>query len=146
MQYNQNLSEVLAVVAVVPPSSQAVGEQLAPAVLMDRHRRLLALINVGSVGAAGTVNAQFKASATSGGTYTAVPGTAINQISTSNNLVKLEIKAESLQSLGVGPYVKLSIVAGTNAVLTSAELLGSCDRYEAASDNDATAVAQVLVV
>ncbi len=148
MDYNRNLSESLAVVGKIDPSSQAAGELLSGAINMLTHRRIFAIISVGAFGASATVDATFKASSTSGGTYAAVTGTAITQALAGggNNIVlEIELKAETLAQLGVGPFVKLSVTVGTAATLTSAVVLGACGRFEPESDNDLTAVKQKIV-
>lgn len=148
MDSNRNLSESLAVVGVINPTSQAAAESLSGAVNTALHRRLLAVIQVGAFGASATVDAVFKASATAGGSYVAVPGSAITQMLAAggnNKVVELELKAETLAALGVGPYVKLSVTVGTAATLTSAVVYGSADRYEPASDQDLAAVTQKVV-
>lgn len=145
MDANRNVTEALAILGVISPSSQGVGEALSGPVNMSRYRRLFAAINIGAVGGAGTVDAKFVASATSGGTYTAVTGTSITQIAAASKIVVIELKAETLQAAGQGPYVKLSLTVGGNAVLTAAIVYGAGDRYEPASDANLAAVAQLLV-
>lgn len=147
MDYNRNVSEALAPVGQITPTSQAAGEQLSAAINMQLHRRLFAVISVGAFGASATLDAVFKASSTSGGTYTAVTGAAITQMLAAggnNKIVTIEVKAETLAALGVGPWVKLSVTVGTAATLTSAVVLGACERYEPASDNNLAAVTQQI--
>lgn len=148
MEYNRNVSESVAVLGIKTPTSQGPGEQLSAAIHAGRYRRLLAIVQVGAFGASATVDVTFKAAATSGGVYTAVPGAAIVQAVAAGGNDKVflvELKAETLKSLGVGPFVKLSVTVGTAATLTSAVVLGTCDRYEPASDNNIAAVAQTVV-
>jgi hypothetical protein len=148
VEYNRNLSESIAILGIKTPTSQGVGEQLSAAIHAGRYRRLVAVIQVGAFGASATVDATFKASSTSGGTYTAVPGAAITQMLAAggnDKVVIIELKAETLKALGVGPYVKLSVTVGTAATLTAAVVYGVVDRYEPASDNNVANVTQTVV-
>lgn len=145
MDYNRNLSESLAVLALINPVSQSAGTVTFGPIDLAQQRRVLALVQSGVIGT--SVDAKFTACKTSGGTYDDVPGAAITQITASNKVAKLELRAESVESLlGSGyRYAKLSLTGvGTN--LIGGVILGAVSRYEPNSLNDAAAVSSTVVV
>jgi hypothetical protein len=146
VEYNRNLSESLAVVGKINPSSQAAGELLTGAINTNLHRRVLFIVALGTPGSSGTLDAVVKASSTSGGSYTAVPNSATNitQLAAAG-VALIEVKAESLAAAGIGPYIKGSMTVGTATSPTAMIALGSCDRYEPASDNNISGTATPVV-
>lgn len=148
MDYNRNITETLVELGRITPTSQPAGELLSAAINMKLHRRVFATILVGTFGSSATVDAVFKSSATSGGTYTAITGAAITQMLAAggnDKVVQIELKAETLSNLGVGPFVKLSVTVGTAPTLTAAVVYGVDDRYEPASDNNSAELTQTVV-
>lgn len=146
MDFLRNLSESLAVVGKIDPTSQAASTVLSGAINTKLYRRIFAVVQVGALGSSATVNAKFTAAPTSGGSYVDVTGAAITQVDTAGSKIAiLELKAETLAALGLGGFVKLSLTVGTAATLTSAVIYGSCARYEPASDNNDASVASVTV-
>ena len=145
MNYNQNLSEVCAVLGKLDPQSFAAGTTTVGPIQTNISRRLVAIIKVGTIGT--SVDAKWTAATTSGGTYTDVTGAAITQITASSKIALLELKSESVESLmGSGyQYVKLSLTGvGTN--LVDVVVLGAPARYQPNSTNNIAAVASTTVV
>ena len=100
----------------------------------------------GTLGASGTVDMKLQACATSGGTYADVAGCAITQITSgAENIAQLEISAETLMNLNVGPYVKVVVTIGTAASLVSLIVEGGVARYEPAADENIAAVTQTVI-
>lgn len=148
MDYNRNVSEQLSELGIISPVSQGAGSVLSAAINAKLHRRIFAIVQVGVFGASATVDAQLQASATSGGAYTLITGTAITQLLAAGGngkVVIIELKAETLAALGVGPFVKLQITVGTAATLVSGVVFGADERYEPASDWNGAEVAQIVV-
>lgn len=133
MIYNENLSEGLAKLARIAPASTATGTVNLGPVSMANMRRLYAMVNIGSVGGGGTVVCQWAASATSGGSYTTF-GTASGTLS-ATGLLEMELKAETLGSNSIGPFVELQITIAVNAVFISAELYGETGYYPGSDYN-----------
>jgi hypothetical protein len=125
--YTEQLSQALSLGAPVFPVSQAVGTVNTGGIDMQEFRRAIFVINVGSVGAAGTVNALLQESAVSNfatsnnvagnGTVTTA---SITQISVSNQQATIEIRAGQLTKR----YVRCQITIGGNAVLLAAHAIG----------------------
>ena len=145
MQYNENISEALAVLAQIAPQSMGTGTTNSTAINTKLFRRIIAIVNIGTLGSSSAVNAQFVASSTQTGTYTAVSGTLCTNVTTgSTNLVLIELRAETLAAAGAGPWVKLQFNISTAASLVSAEVLGTAGYYPS-SDYDLVTPTQVLV-
>ena len=89
----------------------------------------------------------MQACATSGGSYADVTGAAITQITTgTETIVFLEVRAETLQALGVGPYVKGVLTIGTAVCVAGVICYGGANRHDPASDFNASTTVQILTV
>src|SRR4051794_12619925 len=120
MNNTQLLTEALAVAADgIHSASQSTSEKLTGAVDLSKFPQVLFVVDVGVEGTSATVDFQVKGSATSGGTYTAIAGTAITQFvkaSNDNNYALVLVTAEKVQALGLGyKFVKGSLLPGTAA-------------------------------
>jgi hypothetical protein len=146
----QNVTERLALAGAINPASYATGEQLSGAVPLSGCRRLVATIKTGALGVSATVDAQLKGAVGSGGSYAAIPGTAITQIvkaSGDNVQVEIELNPQRVEDLGLGyTHVKLSIVIGTAASIVDATIQTDRSRYVDASLYDLTSVKQKVVL
>jgi hypothetical protein len=112
---------------------------------MSKIQRVMFVLQVGAVGGAGTVDASIKESKTAGGAYQAVtPALAITQVTTSNKVVTIELRADQLDA-GYR-YVQLNLVIGANAVLVGGVCLGGEAPAKPAKAQDIAAVAQRLVM
>ena len=110
---------------------------------MSKFERVMFVVMVGAV-TTGTVDAKLQESATSGGTYTDISGASITQITTSNKIATLEIKATQL-SAGK-QFVRLSLTVGTAATLIAVLPIAGEARQKPASAQDIAAVTQRKVV
>jgi hypothetical protein len=149
MTYTELLSEQVAVAADgIHSASQSAAEKLTGAVDLGKWRQVMFVIDSGTLGASGTLDFQIKGSATSGGTYTAITGTAITQLvkaTDDNKYVNVCITAEKVQALGLGyKFIKGSLLPGTAAANSSVTVLGAKTRFEPANAIDATQVSQIL--
>ncbi len=143
--YTEQLSQALSIAATeIDPVSQAIGTVTSGAVDMSKFHRVMFAVMVGSVGAAGTVDAKLQQSATGTGGWTDVTGSNITTVTAGDKIVTLEMRSDQL-STGQR-YVRLSITVGGNAVLIAALPLGGEAIQKPGSANDITAVAQRLVM
>jgi hypothetical protein len=143
---NANLVEVTANLAEILPVAQTAGTVLSASFTMAEFRHVVAEILVGTPGSGGTVNAQFLASATSGGTYAAVPGTAIAQVSAAG-IARIEMRGDRVNALGVGPYFKLQVVVAVATTPIAATVTGAdCRTQPASLYNDAAVVSPDIVL
>jgi hypothetical protein len=141
------LSQRLPVLGVVYPSSQAAGTAATAAIDLSQARQIEFLVIVGTIGASATVDFQVTGSATSGGTYTAISGTSITQITASSKIAKVVVRVDQLNALGLGyNFIKGSITVGTAATGTCVIALGGDSTYEPASQFDLAAVSQTVIL
>jgi len=143
--YTEQMTQANAIVAKLDPVSQGTGTT-TPMTDIDgsKYRRLLFILQIGSVGAAGTVDAKLRESKTAGGAYQDVSGAAITQVTASNKIVTIEIRPEQLDA-GY-QFVQLSLTIGANAVLVGGVCLGGEAVEKPAKANDIASVTQRLVV
>ena len=140
----EQLSQALSIAATeLDPVSQGAATVTSGGVDMSKFERVMFVVMVGAV-TTGTVDAKLQESATSGGTYTDISGASITQITTSNKIATLEIKATQL-SAGK-QFVRLSLTVGTAATLIAVLPLAGEARQKPASAQDIAAVTQRKVV
>jgi hypothetical protein len=141
--YTEQLSQALSLGAAVNPVSAAVGTSDSGKIDMQLFRRAIFFIEVGAVGAAGTVDAKLQES-TDGTTFTDLAGTnvAITQITTANKQASLECRAGQLTKR----YVRCRLTIGANAVLVACVAVGGECIHKPGSLNDDASVAQRAVV
>lgn len=130
--------------AELDPVSQAAATVTSGAVDLAKFRRAMFIVMVGNVGGAGTVDAKIQQSATGSSGWSDVTGSAITQITASNKIATLEIRADQLSS--GQRFVRLSLTVGTNAVLIAVLPIGGEAVQKPGNANDIAAVTQRLVV
>jgi len=142
----EQLSQALSIAATeLDPVSQGIATVTTGGVDMSKFERVMFLIMVGAVGGAGTVDAKLQECTSAGGAGAAdIAGGAITQITTSNKIATLEIKASQL-SAGKS-FVRLSLTVGGNAVLIAVVPLAGEARQKPGSAQDIAAVTQRKVV
>lgn len=145
MNINTTFPEYVAYLGGLKPVSQAVGAYTSAAVNVQLHNRLVAILSVGTIGSADSATLSFTQCATSGGSYTALTGlTAMAALTADNTQLIVDIPAEKINTLGFGPYVKgVVTIAGSNSCVFELLLLGTCERYGPASDNNVSSVTVV---
>ena len=144
MDYTSYLSQGLTIAADgIHSASQSAAEKLTAAVDLGKFRKVMFIVDSGTLGTSGTLDFQIKGSATSGGTYTAITGTAVTQLvkaSNDNNYVISELDCATAAALGYR-YVKGSLLPGTAASNSAVIVLGAHTTHEPASNSkDATLV------
>ncbi len=143
--HTEQLSQALCLAGTaIDPVSQGVGTVTSGGVDLQKFKRVLFILQVGSVGAAGTVDAKLQQSSQLASGYADLASSNITQVTASSKIVTLEIRSDQLT--GSNRYVRLSVTVGTNAVLISAIALGGEAIEKPASANDIAAVAQRLVL
>jgi hypothetical protein len=146
---NHRLNDIVAVLDGIHAASQTTSEKLTAAVDLSKFGRVVFLIDNGTLGVSGTLDFQVKASATSGGTYTAVPLTAIAQqlVATDNNkYLVVDVDVAKIADLNLGyAWIKGSLVPGTAAAISSVTVLGVATAYGPASTYNAATVSAASV-
>ena len=149
MTPNQKLSESLAVLATIDPSSQAASTVTTGWVDAKNFAALLALIDVGAFGASATVDAKLQQATDGTGTGVKdITGKAITQLVAAggnNRQVEINCRSDELDVTNSFEFVRLSLTVGTAATLTSAVLFGGHPRYsDAGGLYNQAGVAQVV--
>lgn len=136
---NKLISEVLGTVALIAPSSQAVGAVATPTLTMGPYRKLLLAVLAGALGGAGTVDFKVQASP-DGANWTDIPNTAIATINAAAvtagfpGVAQIEVRADRFNALAMGQYIRGVVTVGGNAVPTAVLALGGDVRYMLGSD------------
>lgn len=140
------MNNQIAVLDGIHSASQTTTEKLTAAIDMSKFVKVWFLIDSGTLGASGNLNFQVKGCATSGGTYTAIPATAITALvkaTDDNKYAGVEIKAVTAAGLGYR-YIKGSLLPGTAAANSAVLALGFGPAYGPAAGYNATNVAQMV--
>ena len=145
---SQKISESLAFLAAINPISQGVGTAVSGWVSMRDMHRLLALVDVGVLGTAATVDAKLQQATDSSGTGAKdITGKAITQLTKAgtddNKQVLVNLRASDLDVAGGFEHVQLSITVGGAASLVSGALLG-VPAYEPANAFNQAAVDEIV--
>lgn len=144
MNANIKPSEQLAVLDVIPPSAQAAGVATTAWVPAGVALRLMALIQIGALGASATVDAKVQQAKDVAGTGAKdVTGAAIVQHTVGNNkecLINVDPGVVDVE--GGFNFVQLSVTVGVATTPTSAVLLAVGERYQPAAQ--AASVTQTI--
>ncbi|MDA8258302.1 MAG: hypothetical protein M0Z99_22185 [Betaproteobacteria bacterium] len=146
---NQKLSETLAVLATINPSSQAAGTAYSGWISMAEFDRILALVQVGVFGASATVDANIQQAQDAAGTGAKAIGTgkAIAQMLAAggNNVQALiDVRSTELDVANGFGFVQLEILVGTAATETAGVILGGDARFAPASSFNQAGVVQIV--
>lgn len=142
MSVNTNIraSDLATVVAKIDPDS-AVGTITSAWVDASRFHALLAIVQVGDLGASATVDAKLQQATDSAGAGAKdVPGTAITQITAGDDIALINVDHGRLDLANNYRYVRLQIVVGTAASEFSGLVLGFGARYGPAAHVSGTEV------
>lgn len=136
---NLDPSARVAIAGVIPAQQAPVGVVTSNFVDMAKFYAVLASLNVGVIGAAGTVDAKIEqATDANGAGAKAVTGLAIVQIAKAggdNRQAGINVRQEDLDKNGGFRFVRMSVTVGGAATFLSASLTGFDARYGAASAN-----------
>lgn len=138
-------SERWGIVGVINPGAQTAAEKLTAAIDTSLYHDLVAVVASGTMGTSATIDATFKASATSGGTYAAITGKSITQLvkaSHDNKQVLVNLRCDEIPSQK--RYVKFSMTPGT-ATSDAAVLVLGRPRYAPATDGDLSSVVEAVL-
>lgn len=151
MNSNFKFSEVVAIAATLDPSSQAAGVATTTWVSVANFQRFAALLDVGSVGAAGTVVVAFTQATSNAGAgakpvVNAITGAAVTStaVSVTNQQVELDMLTDWVDSNNGYGWVAVTVTVAVNAVLTQATLFGCVPRFGPASVLNQAGVVQVI--
>jgi hypothetical protein len=147
MQGNLNPSVRAALGGFIAPAQAGVGTVTTGWVDMRKFFAALGVLNVGVIGAGGTVDAKVQQATDANGTGAKdVPGLAITQLLKAggdNRQVAINIRPEDMDKAGYR-FARLSVTVGTASTFLSASLLGFDPRYGAASANQSGTVVETV--
>lgn len=146
---NARLSEVLALLGFVTPTSQAAGTLTSGWISVADFENIIALVSVGAFGASATVDVNFQQAQDGSGTGAKAlsPAKAITQLLAAggnNRQVMVNLRTQELDVANGFGWVNLNLIVGTAATLTSAVVLGGNPRFADASLFNPASVAQVV--
>lgn len=149
--WTENVTQAMTIAADgIHSASQSASEKLTSAADITKFRKVVFLIDSGTLGASGTLDFVVKWSATSGGTYAAVTGTAVTQmvVATDNNkYVQVEVAADKLATFApTAKFVKGSLTPGTAASNSNVTVLGFLSGHEPTSNKADAALKQTVVL
>lgn len=148
MQGNLNPSARVAIASVIPPQQAAVGTVTTGWIDMRNFFAALAAVNVGLIGAGGTIDAKIEQATDAGGAGAkAVVGSSIAQLVKAggdNRQVAINLRQEDLDKNGNYRFARLSVSVATSATFLSAMLIGLDARYGAGTANQSSTVAETV--
>lgn len=141
-------SEVAAIVATIDPDSNAAAAHVSDYADMGKFQTLLAVIQLGILGAAATIDAKLVQATDAAGTGKKdITGKAITQLVKATDDDKqalINVRAEDLDIDNDFAFVALELTVGAAASQSSAVLLGMGARYEPASNENLATVAEIV--
>jgi len=139
MQGNLDPSARVGIAGVIPAQQAAPGVVNSGFVDMRNFYAVLASLNVGVIGAAGTVDAKIEqATDANGAGVKPVPGLAVVQLAKAggdNRQAGINVRQEDLDKNGGFRFVRVSVTVGGAATFLSATLTGFDARYGAGNAN-----------
>lgn len=137
-------SERAAVAATIDPQTLNNTTADSDGIDLGRFGQAMFILAVGGTDA--SVDCKLQESATSGGSYTDLPGKAISQLSGTddNKQAILVVRSEELSS--GKRFVRARVTAGSGATGATVAVigLGMQPRYAPATDDDLTSVAEIV--
>lgn len=141
------ITERAGVVGKIDPVSLSASTALTDAIDMSKFRRVLFTISVGAMTATGTLDFAIHQSDASGGSYAAISGKSITQLtaagSDSNKVVEIEIRADELTE--GKRFIKGSLTAAVAASIVSVVAHAFDARYEPVSPTQDLAAVDEIV-
>lgn len=138
MTPNQQITEGMAILGSIDPSSQAVGTLSTAFVPAQNFHSFLAQIKTGVFGALATVDATIQQATDALGTGAKpVVGKAITQLTAAggnNRQALINFKAADLDGNNGFAFVRLVVTVGTAATFTDGTLYGFNPRFEPVRD------------
>lgn len=139
----QTFAETNALVAKISPAAYGGATTNTDAIALSMNRKITFTIVCGAI-TSGTVDFSITGCATSGGSYVAIPGTAITQITTTGKVAIVQISGPAIENLGLEyAFIKGRLVTtGTANVAVTAH--ASEIRYNPASDYNHADVVEIV--
>lgn len=149
--WTENVTQAMTIAADgIHAASQSASEKLTAAADMSKFRKVVFLVDGGVLGASGTLDFVVKWSATSGGTYAAVTGTAVTQLvkaTDDSKYVQVEVAADKLATFApTARFVKGSLTPGTAASTSAVIVLGLLNDHEPTSNKADASLKQTVVL
>ena len=150
--YTEQMTQKLSVIDVL--NSQSVNNasvNSSQGVDMQKFRRVMFLIQCGSLGAAGTLDGRLQSSASStfaSGVHN-ITNTNLTQVTANSALATIEITDSQVNTLNAGDrYVRLNLTGGGNAITVAAVALATDGDQKPENKNDlnSTFLSQRVVV
>jgi len=129
MAMTSRQTEISTVVGYIAANAGATASSpwLSDAISLDcdTARRLVAYINVGTIGSSSTVDAKFQYATASGGTYNDITNTAMTQDTTGSHVHQTEVLVENIyNNYPTAKWVKLRVAIAVAATPFSATIVG----------------------
>jgi len=145
---NLKPSQRASIIGAIPPQS-AAAVQVSGWLDVTTFHNLMAVVQLGTIGAAATVDAKIQqATSNAGAGAKDVAGKAIVQFTKANTddnkQALINLKHEDLDIANGFKFVQLSITPAVAATLIAGTVYGFDPRYGQATDNDAATVTQVF--
>jgi hypothetical protein len=148
MQGNLDPSARITIAGVIPAQQANVGVVTSGWIDMRTFYALLATLNLGVIGAAGTVDVKVEQATDNAGTGAkqvgALATAQLVKAGGDNRQAAINVRQEDLDKNNGFRFVRLSVTVGTAATFLSATLVGLDSRYGAASANQLGSVAQTV--
>jgi len=145
--FNERLSEGLAVVSCIDPDAYAAATYNGDVIDMQKIKRVMFILQAGTLGASATLDYAIYGDTASGGSYaTAITGKGATQLTQagtdSDKQVVIEVTAEEVAAQGLR-YIRDEMIVGTATSDCGAVAIASGLRYSLASDNDLASVDEI---
>lgn len=146
-----SLALTLGVLASIDPDAYAPGTFTSGWVSAADWRDFMAVVSVGDLGAAATIDAKIEqATSAAGAGAKDLTGSAITQLTKAgtddNKQAVIAFSTADLDMSGAFGFVRLSLTVATAASDAAMILIGSGCRYGPAGDSDAATVDEIVTV
>lgn len=148
MGYTNRLSEQLAVVSCIDPDAYGTGAVNGDVIDMENFRRVLFIVQAGTLGSSATLDFGVYGDTASGGSYaTLITGKSITQLTEagtdSDKQALVEVTAEEVAAQGLR-YIRGTMTVGTATSDAGVVALAGHARFQPASDLDLASVDEIV--
>jgi hypothetical protein len=142
-------SDACAVLASIDPDAYAASTVTTGWIAAKNFEQFLAIVQAGDLGASATLDAKLEQAKDSGGTSAKdITGKAITQLTQagtdSNKQALINLRQDELDVANGFTHFRLSMTVATATSDAGGIVLGLVPRYGPASDNDASAVDEIV--
>lgn len=146
--YTQRLSEALALVATIDPDAYTTGDQNSDAIDMENHRRVMFIVQAGTLGSSGTLDFAVYGDTSSGGSFTtAITGKSITQLTEAgtddDKQAIVEVTAEEVNDQSMR-YIRGVLTVGVATSDAGMVALADASRFTPASAFDLATVDEIV--